>query len=105
MIVDGMDEVMPGNQNAKAAIDAALWDLRGKALESPVAVLLGGVKEQELNVVRPIAWDTPQNMAEEAAAAADRGFRRFSLDLGEDTAEDAARATAVAARSGTGQTL
>lgn len=39
--VRAMDAAVLGHPAGKAAIDVALWDLRGKLLGQPVAVLLG----------------------------------------------------------------
>ena len=45
VLVDGMDDRLVGNLTGKAAIDIAMWDLRGRLLGRPVAQLLGGVKQ------------------------------------------------------------
>ncbi len=96
VIVDGMDELIIGHLPGKAAIDIALWDLRGKLLDASVAQLLGGVKQEELGVFQAVSLGSPEAMAHEATGYADRGIRRFQLKLGEDPADDAARVRAVA---------
>lgn len=96
VLVDGMDAQLIGHLPGKAAIDTALWDLRGKALGLPVAALLGGVKQRRLGAFQAISLASPQHMADEALSHAELGFRRFQLKLGEDPITDAARTRAVA---------
>jgi L-alanine-DL-glutamate epimerase-like enolase superfamily enzyme len=96
VLVDGMDSLLIGHLPGKAAIDTAMWDLRGKLLGLPVATLLGGMKQRELGAFQAISLASPQRMAEEALSLADGGLRRFQLKLGDDPVEDAARTRAVA---------
>ena len=51
MLVAAMDDRLIGHLPGKAAIDHAMWDLRGKLLGQPVARLLGGVKQHVVPVV------------------------------------------------------
>jgi L-alanine-DL-glutamate epimerase-like enolase superfamily enzyme len=91
VLVDGMDSRILGHLPGKAAIDHAMWDLRGKLLGQPVARLLGGVKQRSFGAFEAISLDTPAAMAEELRRMADVGFRRWQLKLGTDPDEDAAR--------------
>ena len=59
VLVDGMDALMIGNRTAKAAIDIAMWDVRGKLLGRPVAQLLGGIKQRTFPAFKAISIDTP----------------------------------------------
>ncbi len=58
---------------AFSAIEQALWDLVGKALNAPVHVLFGGRLRDHLpvyaNINRATAARTPEGFAENAAAA------------------------------------
>jgi L-alanine-DL-glutamate epimerase-like enolase superfamily enzyme len=96
VLVDGMDALIIGNRTAKAAIDIAMWDVRGKLLGRPVAQLLGGIKQRTFPAFKAISIDTPTAMAREVTKAADFGYRSWQIKLGEDPIQDAARTRAVA---------
>ena len=62
---------------ALAAIELALWDIKGKRLEAPVYELLGGRMRDGLPVYANGWWtgcDSPDEYAAAAANAAGRGF-------------------------------
>lgn len=90
-----MEGCLQGNMSAKAVIDAAVWDLRGKLLGQPVSVLLGGVQQAQYPIFYPLALAGPEQMAQEAAAVQEEGYRCWQLKLGDDPNEDAERAQAV----------
>jgi len=90
-----MDLSVRGHLPAKAAIDAAGWDLRGKLLGMPVYKLLGGSMRDRYPIFHPVTLDTPAAMAEESRTLADQGYRHWQLKLGNDPLEDAARVHAV----------
>jgi L-alanine-DL-glutamate epimerase-like enolase superfamily enzyme len=84
----------PGEQAARAAVDAALYDLQGKLTGQPVYKLLG------LRAVGPpTSWTIwlgdPDDMARRAEAAAAKGFRRLKLKLGGRDGLDLDRVRAV----------
>jgi L-alanine-DL-glutamate epimerase-like enolase superfamily enzyme len=89
-----LGELPPGEQAARAAIDAALHDLQGKITGLPVYKLLG---------LRPVgppsSWTIwlgdPDDMAQRAEAAAARGFKRLKLKLGGGDSLDLPRVLAV----------
>jgi len=84
----------PGEQAARAALDAALHDLQGKLTGLPVYRLLGLRRDGP-----PTSWTVwlgdPDDMARRAEAAAQRGFRRLKLKLGGRDGLDLARVQAV----------
>ncbi|MDH4177118.1 MAG: dipeptide epimerase [Thermoleophilia bacterium] len=84
---------IPGEQAAKAALDAALHDLQGKLLGAPVWRLLGLPR-----VGPPTSWTVwlgdPDDMARRAERAAAR-FRRLKLKLGGGDGLDVERVRAV----------
>jgi L-alanine-DL-glutamate epimerase-like enolase superfamily enzyme len=82
VLVDGMDYLVIGHLPGKAAIDNAMWDLRGKLLGLPVARLLGGVKQHSFGAFQAISLGSPAAMAAEVTRMADLGFRRWQLKLG-----------------------
>ncbi len=95
ILADGMDELVVGHLPGKAAIDVAMWDLRGKLLGLPVATLLGGVKNRQIDVFQAISMGSPQDMADQTRDAAKLGYRCWQLKLGDDPVLDAARTHAV----------
>jgi L-alanine-DL-glutamate epimerase-like enolase superfamily enzyme len=82
-----------GEQAAKSALDAAVHDLQGKLLDTPVNRLLGLPREGP-----PTSWTVwlgdPDDMARRAEAAASR-FRRLKLKLGGGDGLDVERVRAV----------
>jgi L-Ala-D/L-Glu epimerase len=84
---------IPGEQAAKAALDAALHDLQGKLLGIPVWRLLGLPRTGP-----PTSWTVwlgePDEMAGRAERAAPR-FRRLKLKLGAGDGLDVERVRAV----------
>jgi cis-L-3-hydroxyproline dehydratase len=95
-----MDQALLGHYPAKAAIDAALWDLRGQILAKPVSELLGGLLLQRFSVFSPIPLAFPADMAAEARTLQDEEQRCFQLKLGEDPVDDSRRAAAVYEEAG-----
>lgn len=74
-------------QAAISAIDVALWDLKGKLLNQPVSVLLGGVKNP---IIEPYATglyftrvdNLSQTLAQEALMYKSQGFRATKMKVG-----------------------
>ena len=89
--------LLPGEQAAKAALDAALHDLQGKLAGVPVWKLLGLRREGP-----PTSWTVwlgdPDDMARRAEQAA-KTFRRLKLKLGGRDGLDLERVRAVRAAS------
>jgi L-Ala-D/L-Glu epimerase len=84
---------LPGEQAAKAALDAALYDLQGKLLGAPTFRLLGLPRTGP-----PTSWTVwlgdPDDMARRAEKAAP-SFRRLKLKLGGGDCLDVERVRAV----------
>jgi L-alanine-DL-glutamate epimerase-like enolase superfamily enzyme len=84
---------VPGEQAAKAAIDAALHDLQGKLLGIPAHRLLGFPRQGP-----PTSWTVwlgdPDDMARRAEKAA-RTYRRLKLKLGGGDGLDVERVRSV----------
>ena len=68
---------------ALSAIDAALWDLKGKLLGQPVPILLGGAVRETLRAYAN-GWcynlTEPKQYADAARRVADDGFTAMKLD-------------------------
>jgi L-alanine-DL-glutamate epimerase-like enolase superfamily enzyme len=74
---------------AKALIDIALWDLRGKLLDQPVWRLLGGAEPKPV----PVTWIAHGNtreamVAEAKRMAQERGYRGMKLKTWKRSMED-----------------
>ncbi len=77
--------------SAIAAIDIALWDIKGKALGVPVYELLGGRYRDKVRTYPAIFKFKPEDMAAECVRLKDEGFTAARLmitgDIRKDTAE------------------
>ena len=68
--------------DALAAIDIALWDLKGKLVKQPLAYLLGGIRHQQIPAyVSGLPEATLDQRVELALAWQDRGFKAFKFAL------------------------
>jgi L-alanine-DL-glutamate epimerase-like enolase superfamily enzyme len=89
-------QLPPGEQAARAAVDAALHDLQGKLVGLPVYRLLGLRRDGP-----PTSWTIwlgdPDDMARRAEAAGKKGFRRLKLKLGGRDGLDLERVRSVRA--------
>jgi L-alanine-DL-glutamate epimerase-like enolase superfamily enzyme len=76
-----MDRTMVRNGAAKAAVDLALFDIRGKHEGLPLFKLLGGVsKRVETDIT--LGVNDPVKMAAEAGEYAAQGFRQIKIKAG-----------------------
>jgi D-galactarolactone cycloisomerase len=80
--------------SAISAVDIALWDIKGKALDLPVYKLLGGAYRTRAKAYATGLYE-PQNapsvveaLTEEAAGYRDQGFRGMKLKIGYDPETD-----------------
>ncbi|GAA3681333.1 muconate cycloisomerase [Arthrobacter ginkgonis] len=70
------------NQVAKGAVDIALWDLLGKALQTPVHKLLGGFTDS-MRVSHMLGFRPAAELLEEARSFGERyGITTFKLKVG-----------------------
>ncbi|MFN8523958.1 MAG: galactonate dehydratase [Chloroflexota bacterium] len=68
--------------SALAAIDQALWDIKGKALGVPVYELLGGPTRQRIRVYTHAGGPTPEAAAARCRQMVDLGFTALKLGTG-----------------------
>jgi L-alanine-DL-glutamate epimerase-like enolase superfamily enzyme len=92
---DAMEGALSGHAYAKAAVDIACWDVLGRATNTPVSTLLGGVRADDFPLYVAIPLGPAAEMVAHVRARRDEGVRRFQLKLGADPREDAARVRAV----------
>src|SRR5262245_38706895 len=65
----------PVTMSAIAAVDTALWDIKGKALNTPVYQLLGGASREGAMVYGHASGETIDEVCEAVAGYAARGYK------------------------------
>ncbi len=69
------------NTAALSAIDIALWDIKGKALNQPVHMLLGGKMRDKVACYKGLGGKTPEDAARSARAKVDAGWQYLRLSV------------------------
>ncbi len=87
-IVGMMDLLVRDNNQAKAVIDFALHDLKGKLLGVPVYELLGGRTIEAARMGWVLSAGTPDEVAAEAIKAHKAGFELLKMKVGAGTLEN-----------------
>ena len=95
-----LDQALSGNNQAKAGIDNALFDLNARMLDVPLNRLFGGMVNREFPVLRILAIKKPDEMAEQAQILVDQGYRYLKIKVHGEVAEDVARVAAIRKRVG-----
>ena len=92
-----MNKVIAGGSFAKAAIEMALWDARGKSMQLPVYQLLGGRHRDRLAVTWALGAEPAEAVAAEILEKlAQRRHSSFKLKMGAvDAKADVARVGAI----------
>jgi mannonate dehydratase len=72
----------PVTMTAIAAVDTALWDLKGKAAGMPVYQLLGGRARERVMVYGHASAQTVPELLEEVAAYREMGYRAIRVQVG-----------------------
>ena len=90
-IVQKMDDRLDGVEEAKAGIEMALWDIVGKALDTPIYNLLGGKVRDRIPLSYSIPFGPPDQMADFAREKVKLGHRTIKVKVGsEDSTRDIA---------------
>jgi L-alanine-DL-glutamate epimerase-like enolase superfamily enzyme len=95
-----MDATLLGQPYAKSAVDIACWDLTGRALNRPVADLLGGVLTQRWPLYEAVPLGEPAAMAEFVRGRRSAGIERFQLKVGNEPRTDVDRTRACVEAGG-----
>jgi L-alanine-DL-glutamate epimerase-like enolase superfamily enzyme len=90
-IVARMDKSVKLNQHSKAVIDYALHDLVGKALNTPVYNLFGGLSNEKIPLCYVMSSDTPEMVAADGVKMIEAGFRSLKLKVGLRSLEEDVR--------------
>ncbi|OOR98837.1 galactonate dehydratase [Canicola haemoglobinophilus] len=90
----------PIMMSALAGIDQALWDIKGKALNTPVYQLLGGKCRDRMRMYSWIGGDRPDDVARMAKERLDLGFTAIKMNATEELnfIDDYSKVDAVLAR-------
>jgi L-alanine-DL-glutamate epimerase-like enolase superfamily enzyme len=81
-LVQKMDRALDGVEEAKAGIEMALWDILGKALDTPVYTLLGGKVRERIPLSYSVPFGEPKAMAEYALERVREGHRTVKVKVG-----------------------
>ena len=81
-IVGKMDLLVRDNNQAKATIDFALHDLKGKVYDMPVYELLGGRTTEAADMGWVLSSDVPEKVVAEAQEALKHGFKLLKMKTG-----------------------
>ncbi|MCC6804293.1 MAG: mandelate racemase [Anaerolineae bacterium] len=90
-----LDRTAKGHFYAKAAIDFALYDIVGKALDTPVYNLLGGLVREKIPLAHSLGIMPVEAAVTEALQAVDEGIKTIKLKIGLDPERDVATVRAV----------
>ncbi len=91
---------MVGNPAARAGLEMALWDLKGKALGRPLYDLVGGRSRTALQEVVALGWDEPAVLATKVGGMRAEGVRIFKVKVGDAPERDEQRVAAVREAAG-----
>jgi len=94
--VADLDRAIGEAPTAKAALEIAAQDIRGKHAGLPLYRLLGGhAAEPTMEAPSVLSLDDPAAMADAAAEAVEEGYRQLKVKLGGDPAVDGERVHAI----------
>ena len=96
--------------SAISALDVAIWDLKGKILEQPVHLLLGGKKRESITPYATGMYftycdDQPELLADEAKRYTELGYKAMKMKVGLSIEEDVENVKRVRQAIGTGVKL
>ncbi len=78
----------PLETRLKSGVEMALWDLKGKAAGLPVAVLLGGIIREEIELAACMGIQTYEKAGEIASHYVEQGYTTLKTKAGSDMRED-----------------
>lgn len=83
-----MDKAVKGYPYCKAAIDAALYDVAGKAMNLPAYQLLGGLFRERIPIVHSLGLMEIEKAVDEARQATSEGVKTIKLKGGVEPRRD-----------------
>ena len=100
-----MESLLHRSYPAKAGIEMALYDIVGKALNTPVYNLLGGLVRERVLLSHSLSMGTPNEVAAQALDLAKQGYKTLKSKIGMDLQQDLKTVQAIRDRVGDGITL
>lgn len=98
-VCDDMDALLsPRSAPAKAGVEMALWDILGKALDTPVYQLLGGAVRERLALSRSLSMGTVDEVLAQADTLVGEGYGTLKMKVGRDAEADLANLSALRRR-------
>lgn len=104
-INEAMNRVMMGAPGAKTAIDVACWDAFGKAVDLPVAELLGGTLQEHIPLALSVPIGAPEAAAEYVSRHTELGVTNFQVKVGDAWAADVERVRIALEAAGPGASV
>jgi L-alanine-DL-glutamate epimerase-like enolase superfamily enzyme len=83
-----MDKTVSENSFAKTAVDVAVHDIVGKALNIPVSKLIGGAYTDKVALHWPIGIESPKEIGEDVQKGMKAGFKGIKMKIGNDPKRD-----------------
>ncbi len=74
---------MPGSRGARSGVDMAIYDLIGKARDTPVHALLGGAYRTSFQMLTNLYHKTPEAMGAASKQFVQRGFKALKIKVGD----------------------
>jgi o-succinylbenzoate synthase len=90
-----MDLAVPANPMAKTAVDLALYDIMGKALNVPLYNLLGGKVQNKLPLCGIIGYGSTEGVLDQVSRWISAGYETIRLKIGRGLREDVHLVAAV----------
>jgi muconate cycloisomerase len=100
-----MDGLLHRSYPAKAGIDMALYDIVGKALNTPVYNLLGGQVRDKVLLSHSLSMGEPAQISEMAASLVSKGYKTIKAKIGQNQKADVETVSAIRDRIGYDVTL
>ncbi len=100
-----MEGLLHRSYPAKAGIDMALYDIVGKALNTPVYNLLGGRVREKVLLSHSLSMGEPAQVAEMAASLVKKGYKTIKAKIGRNQKNDLATVKAIRDKVGYDVTL
>ncbi|MFC2012342.1 mandelate racemase/muconate lactonizing enzyme family protein [Chloroflexota bacterium] len=95
-----MNRVVSEHSIAKTAVDVALHDIMGKALNIPVYKLIGGSHTDKLALHWAVGIETTEDMVATALRGTKAGFGTLKVKIGSDPKQDVANVRAIREAAG-----
>lgn len=90
-----MRTLSEGAWAARAAVEMAMFDIVGTALNTPVSTLLGGRVRDRVELSRSVYIDEPTRMAAAAGSYVEQGFTCVKVKVGRDLDDDVRAVAAI----------